>query len=144
RHGRKLRDRLVTPAERTRHRIEALAMATGAGFGAAFVPGVPGGFLAGLFGIEAGQLQAGAETAVAPSMLGVIRKHARVGFGKARAATGAGALDREMTLRGASVRQAAIAAFSQRLCVVRRKVDEHAHAALAVFEGGAYRRAQTR
>src|SRR3546814_9449457 len=69
-------------------------MTAGAGFHIAFVPGVPGGFLARLFGVEARQLQARAKAAVAPAMLGVVAEHARIGFRKACAAAGAGPFDR--------------------------------------------------
>lgn len=122
---RQLGDRAVAPAHRQRDAVQALAMAYRAGPGFAFVPGVPGGFLAGLFGVEALQLQAGAEAAAAPAVLGVVREQARIGLGEADAARRAGALDREVLLL-----QIAIQACAQPVQRVH-----HAQHALPMLQG---------
>src|SRR3546814_18262117 len=69
-------------------------------------------------------------------MLGVVREHARIGFGEAGAAAGAGALDREVLLLRREARPGA-APLIQRGGVVRRQVQQHAEAALAVFQRAA-------
>src|SRR3546814_21100153 len=76
--SRQFGDGPVAPAECAGYGIQSFAVAGVAGFGIAFVPGVPGGFLAGLLGVEAGQLQTRPEAAGAPAMLGVVREHARI------------------------------------------------------------------
>src|SRR3546814_13362858 len=78
RASRQFGDGPVAPAECAGYGIQSFAVAGVAGFGIAFVPGVPGGFLAGLLGVEAGQLQTRPEAAGAPAMLGVVREHARI------------------------------------------------------------------
>src|SRR5690606_25137254 len=100
-HGGQLGNRAFTPDKGPGDGVKAFAMATGAGNCIAFVPGVPGGFFAGLLGVEACQWQACAEAAVAPAMLGVVAEHARIRLGETCAATRAGALDRKMPLFGA-------------------------------------------
>ena len=96
---RQLGDRTIAKLHRERGAVQALAVARVAGDGLAFVPGVPPDFFAALLGVEAGELQSGAETGLAPAVLAVVGEEARVRLGKALPARRAGALGREALLR---------------------------------------------
>src|SRR5690606_31193144 len=123
--------------------VQAFAVARGAGGGGAVVSGVPSGFFASLFLIEAFELQAGAEAVRAPAMLGVVREQSRVGLGKAGSAAGAGALDREAE-GCVSAGDARGASRVDRFAVVGSEAGQHSERAMTVFEGLPQRLAQRR
>src|SRR5690606_3713021 len=81
---------LIPPADRQRDRIESCPMAAGAGFLFAFVPIVPTHFLAGLFGIKTGELQAGSVAGGAPAVFGVVREHPGIRVREVHTATWTG------------------------------------------------------
>src|SRR6185312_16546423 len=93
----RLRDRLpseigdgaITEAHVQRDRAQPLTGAGAAGHGLMLVPVVPPDFLAALLLVEARHLDAGAEAAPAPAVLGVEREQARVQLGEAAPAGGA-------------------------------------------------------
>src|SRR5579872_3316399 len=88
-------DRAIPEAHVERYRIEPLARAGRAGFGLALEPLVPPDFLAGLSFIEARHLETGAVARLAPAMLGVEGKQARIELAETAPAGRAGAFDRE-------------------------------------------------
>src|SRR4029077_11580836 len=95
RRGGERRDRALAEAHRERGGIQALAVAAAAALGLARIPLVPPALLAALLRIEAGHLDARAEAVLAPAVLGVEGKQARIEFAEAAAAVRAGALGRE-------------------------------------------------
>ncbi len=104
---------LVAPFKRKRHRVQALAVAAWAFHGFAVVAVVPAVFLARLFLVEAGQLQARTKAVLAPAVLGVVGEHAWVRLGEAGAAAGAGPFDGEMLLAGIGQRLTLSALFQR-------------------------------
>ena len=116
---REIGDVQVAEAHVQRDLVEPLAVAGLAGVRLAFGRVAPRALFAALFLVEAFELEAGAEAALAPAVLGVEREQARIELGEAGAAGRAGALDAEHLHLG----------------LLRRGVEvEHVHQALAHVE----------
>ena len=115
-----------------------------AAFGDALEPVVPVNLLAGLLGIKTRERNTGAIAGLAPAMPGVEGKQARIEFGKAACARGAGALGGEESLQEIHFYLGGFAG-GMRLFVggsqfVQRR--EHQHHALAEVQCGGERAAQ--
>src|SRR5690606_38469895 len=109
--------------------------------GFAVVAVVPAVFLARLFLIEAGQLQARTKAVLAPAVLGVVGEHAWVRLGEAGAAAGAGPFDGEMLLAGIGQRLT-LSALLQRHGTRWRQGSQHTEGAVTQFQRFAYGLAQ--
>ena len=92
---RELGDRAPAKAHRERRGVEPRAIAGGTDLLVVFEPFVPPGFVAGLLGVEALELQPGAIAGRAPAVLRIEREQARVEVGVAAVAGGTRASGRE-------------------------------------------------